>query len=200
MNKKALSILVMGSLLAALVALPAGEAAAKKKKKKPVVPACAAYVPGDQGAGQPIAVVTDAATEASPVVVEVEAAPGMGSDLGIGVYDERTSVFHNVQVDSALPTAGLWVRIEFTEYHDYDLSLLTPAGDTAASSGESQPVAGVGGGTAGGHEGGSNYEMVTGVNTPDCGGYTTEVISYLTTGGPVTISYWLGEGKVDPEA
>ena len=201
MNKKAFSILITGSLLAGLVALPVGDAVAKKKKKKPpVAPACAPYTPGEQGADQPIAVVTDAATEAAPVEVKLTAAPGMGSDLGIGVYDERTSVFHNVQVDSALPSVGLHVRIEFTEYHDYDLSLLRPDGATAASSGESQPVAGAGGGTEGGHEGGSDYEMVTGVNTPDCDGYTTEVISYLTTGGAVTLKYWLGEGNFDPEA
>ena len=200
MTKRTLAMLVTGSLLAGLIALPAAEAATKKKRK-PKPPSCATYVPGEAGTDQPLALVTDAATEEAPVVVELEAAPGFSRDpFGLGAWDETSSVYHNVQVDSAAPEAGLWVRIEFTEYHDYDLYLLRPDETTAASSGESQPVAGAGGGTDGGYEGGSNYEMVTGVRTPDCGGLTTQVLSYLTTGGPVTLSYWLGEIKVDPEA
>ncbi|HEX2056806.1 MAG TPA: hypothetical protein VHI71_00415 [Actinomycetota bacterium] len=202
---KTLSVLASAALIA--TSLLGGTADAKKKKKPktpPAPPACAAFVPGEAGAEAPTTVVTDAATAEAPVVVEFEADMGLGDDLGAPTpYDETTSVFNNVQVDSANPDAGLYVRIDFPDRHDFDLYLLNAAGETAANSGEFNvvPEAELGGGTPdGAWEAGTGYESVLGINTPDCGGYTVQTKSYLTPGGAVTLSMWLGDALAEPAA
>ncbi|HEX2196986.1 MAG TPA: hypothetical protein VHJ76_08690 [Actinomycetota bacterium] len=204
---KTLSVLASAALIA--TSLLGGTADAKKKKKKPKPPApaaCAAYAPGEAGTGAPTTVVTDAATAEAPIVVELATDMGLGDDLGLGVVDQTTSVYQNIQVDSNNPSAGLYVKIEFADRHDYDLYLLNAEGATAANSGVFNPIPegaeqGIGGGAPeGGWEAGSNYESVTGINTPDCGGYTAQIKSYLTPGGDVTMSIWLGEALVEPAA
>ena len=172
-----------------------------KKKPKPPAASCAPYAPGEDGAEAQTSVITEAATEEKPVVVEYEAEMGGPSSPLVDAFDFRSFLYHNVQVDSLSPDTGLYVKTEFTEYHDYDLALFHADGTEAASSGESQPVAGAGGGSPdGAWEGGSNYEMVTGIRTADCAGYTVRVAGYLTTGGPVTISMWIGPVVGDPAA
>ena len=162
---------------------------------------CPAFVPGEAGAEAETSVVTDAATEEAPVVVETQAEMGGPSSPFVDVFDLRSFVFQNIQVDSTNPDAGLYVKIEFTEFHDYDLGLFHSDGTEAASSGESQPEPGLGAGSPeGAWEGGSNYEFLKGIRTTDCAGYTARVAGYLTTGGPVTISMWLGDVVADPAA
>lgn len=204
---KTLTVLASAALIA--TSLLGGTADAKKKKKPkppPAPPACAPFAPGELGAEAPTTVVTDAATAEAPVVVELETDMGLADDLGLGEVDNTTSVYQNVQVDSANPSAGLYVKIEFADRHDYDLYLLNSEGATAANSGVFNPIpegasAGIGGGAPdGGWEAGSDFESVTGINTPDCGGYTAQIKSYLTPGGTVTMSIWLGEALVEPAA
>lgn len=202
---KTFSVLASAALV--ITSMLAGTADAKKKKPKtPPPPAsCAAYVPGEEGAEAKTTVVTDAATAEAPVIVELEAGMGLGNDLGLagGAYNETSSIYHNVQVDSANPNAGLYVKLQFAEYHDYDLYLNTAGGDNAATSGDANAAHGHGlgsGAPEGGWEAGSDYESVLGINTPDCGGYTARIVSYLTNGGTVTLSMWLGEVKVEPAA
>ncbi len=206
---KTLSVLASAAVIA--TSLLGGTADAKKKKKPktpPAPPACAPFTPGEAGAEAKTTVVTDAATAEAPVVVEFDTEMGLGDDLGLQQtsYDETSSVYQNIQVDSANPSAGLYVKIEFADRHDYDLYLLNAAGETAANSGVFNPVPeaaeeGIGGGSPeGGWEAGSDYESVIGINTADCAGYTAQIKSYLTTGGPVTMSTWLGEALVEPAA
>lgn len=208
MSSKTLrKLAALASATLVLGAFVAGPAEAKKKKPKPP-PApvgCAAFTPGEEGAEAKTSVVTDAATAEAPVVVELTAAAGMGNDLGLagGAYNETTSVYQNVQVDTANPSAGLYVRVDFSDHHDYDLYLNNAAGDTAATSGDFNvaPGEGLGSGSPeGAWEAGTSYESVLGINTPDCGGYTTRIVSFLTTGGNITVSYWLGEVIAEPEA
>jgi len=185
-----------------------GACPGKKKPKPPAAPSCPAYVPGEEGAEAETAIVTDAATEEAPVVIELTAPAGGGNDLGIpgiagqpSVYDETASLFHNIQVDTAAADVGLYVRYEFADHHDYDLYLNRPDGSTAANSGDFNvaPGEGLGGGSPdGGWEAGTNYEQVMGVRTADCGGYTARLVSYLTTGGATTLKIWLGDATVDP--
>lgn len=179
-----------------------------KKPKKPKAPqepaapaACPAFVPGEQGAEAETTVITDAATEEAPVTAEYTAEMGGPSSPLVAVFDFRSFLYHNIQVDSVNPDAGLYVKIEFTDGHDYDLGLFHPDGTEAASSGESQPEPGLGGGSPdGAWEGGSNYEFLKGIRTSDCAGYTARIAGYLTTGGPVTVSMWLGDVAGDPAA
>lgn len=171
-----------------------------KKPKKPPADVCPAYVPGEEGAEAETSVVTDAATAEAPLVVELTAGPGLTADIsGEGLYDETTSVYQNVQVDSAGTSAGLYVRVEFADRHDYDLYLNYPSGDRAAASGDFNTGYGTPVFTCGDNcEGGSNFEQVNGIITKDCAGYTARISSFLTTGGTVTLSLWLGDGTADP--
>ena len=207
---RTLSVVASAALILGAYVAPADAKKKKKPKPPPPPPPCAVYEPGEAGAEAPTTIVTDAATAEAPIVVELEADMGLADDLGLGEVDNTTSVFQNVQVDSANPNAGLYVKIEFTDRHDYDLYLLNAAGETAANSGVFNPVpegatlpppATLGSGSPeGGWAAGSGYESVTGINTPDCGGYTAQVKSYLTNGGAVTMSVWLGEVLAEPLA
>ena len=166
---------------------------------------CPAYTPGDEGKEAASTVVTDAATEDSPLVVELDAEAGLANDLGLagGAYDETTSVFQNVQVDSASASAGLYAKLSFSAFHDYDLYLNYADGSTAANSGDFNiaPGEGIGGGSPeGAWEAGNDYEQVNGIKTADCAGYTAKMVSYLTSGGTIELSLWLGEPVADPVA
>ncbi|MDQ4124364.1 MAG: hypothetical protein M3134_02025 [Actinomycetota bacterium] len=203
------SVLASAALILGAFVAPADAKKKKKPKTPPAPPACAPYTPGEVGAEAPKTVVTDAATAEAPVVVELEGGMGLGDDLGAPTdIDETSSVYQNIQVDSANPNAGLYVKIEFPDRHDFDLYLLNADGSTAANSGVFNPIPegahlpiAIGGGSPeGGWDGGSNYETVTGINTADCGGYTAQIKSYLTPGGAVTLSAWLGEALVEPGA
>jgi hypothetical protein len=166
-----------------------------RKKPKPPKPAkCAPYLPGEEGKDAPLTLVTPAHTEEAPVQVEVETSGGL-PEVAV------SEVFQNLQVDSTTSDAGLWVKVEFADFRDYDLYLNHPDGSRAAFSGQAQvaPTGGLGSGSEGGHEAGTNYEMVTGVKTADCAGYTARIAGYMTEGGTVTLSAWLGEAKFDPE-
>lgn len=176
------------------------------KPTPPVVPSCPAYVPGDEGKEAATTVVTDAATAEKPVEVDLTAGAGGGA-MPIGgtpvPYDETSSVYQNIQVDAADPSAGLYVRFEFPDRHDYDLYLNYPDGSTAANSGDANaaPGEGLGGGSPdGGWEAGSNYEQVMGIATADCAGYTARMVSFLTTGGAVKLKVWLGDVVAEPVA
>ena len=173
-----------------------------KKPKKTTPPAeaeaCPAYVPGEEGAEAETTVVTDEATEEKPVVIELDAGPGLGS---LGPYNETTSVYQNVQVDTSGADTGLYAKLEFQNFHDYDLYLNYADGSTAANSGDFNVAPGhdLGSGSPdGGWEAGTDYEMVMGIRTADCAGYTARMVSWLTNGGAMTLSLWLGDVVADP--
>jgi hypothetical protein len=193
---------VIGASALVLGAFVAGPAEAKKKKKKKPVPACAAYTPYEPAAAAPISVVTDAATKDAPVTVTVETAEGLGtstyetSDGDTGAL--VTHAWHNVQVDSAAASAYLYVRLEFAGHQDYDLYLRNPDGTSDIYSAGGPPYHEFfGSGTGnGGHAEGSPTaaaENVDGVAVSDCQGFSVDIVSATTAGGPVTLKYWLGE-------
>jgi hypothetical protein len=202
MNKKVFSVLVTGALLAMVVALPAGDALAKKKKKKPA--ACAAYQPGEQGAGQPTVVVTDAHTAEAPLAHPIT----LGPDFDEGIVGDAPNAIVNVQVDSDTPTAGLYVTWEFQTHRDYDLWAYFPDGGGAASAHGFQPLMETKGlpaqadqsNTASNHGGESTAtsENLVGIITPDCSGYTLEGSTYFGEGGDFELMIWLGEGTTEP--
>jgi hypothetical protein len=194
---------VVGASALILGAFVAGPAQAKKKKpKKPAV--CAPYVPGELGTGQPISVVTDAATADKPVEATVATEPGLGftsPDGASGDEGRPSHVFYNVQVDSAAPGAYLYVREEFQEGTEYDLFLRDATGAALAyAAGANQtPTAvpdpiglGLDGTGNGGH---SEFaaEQIDGYSATDCAGYTVDVGSAITPGGDVTLKFWLGD-------
>lgn len=192
---------VVGAALVfgAFVAAPA-EAKKKKKHKKPA--ACAPYVPGEAGADQPITVVTDAATADAPVEVKLSTDPGLGFSSSDGPSGDEGATSHaytNVQIDSAAASRGLYVRVEFAPTWDYDLFLRSSDGTAIAYAAGynvapvSDPL-GVGlDGTGHGGHSEQGAEVLDGVDSPDCTGYTIDVSSASTPGGDVTVKYWLGD-------
>lgn len=207
MTKRTLSVLLTGSMLAVMIALPAADAGAKKRKKKPKPPACAAYVPGELGTGKPSVTVTDAHTAEAPLEQKVTLAASTADIDQTLVSDAGIDVF-NLQVDSAA-TSGLYATIEFPERNDIDLYLRWPDGSEAASShgfntlaeaSAPEPVPFDPSNTRSNHAGETtpSSESLIGVITPDCGGYTMEVQNWLGDGGELTVKLWLGEGTTEP--
>lgn len=189
--KKSLAVAVTAALaLSVFAALPAD---AKKKKKKPKP--CATFVPGELGADAGDAVVvTDAATEEAPVVVEAEAAPGLilipdsPADLGASSY-------YNIQVDSKAKSENLYVRLEWSGAPwDYDLYVRNPDGTELANAHGFNPApdSDFSPESDGGHTE-TNAEQVDGASVTDCQGFTVDVSSAGAPGGAVTLKYWLGD-------
>lgn len=175
------------------------------KPKPPAVPACPAYVPGEQGAEAETTIVTDAATEEKPVELEFDAGRGLGGPLigGVPVPPDQTKHnYHNVQIDSQAAEVGLYLRLEFPDRRDYDLYLLYPDGSEASHSGDFNPVheALSCGAATTQCQSGSNFESINGIKTSDCQGWTVDSVAYLTEGGKVKLKMWLGEIKGDPAA
>ena len=109
MNKKIFSVLVTGSLLATLIAFPAGDAAAKKKKKKPKPVVCAPYAPGDLGAEAETVVVTDADTAEAPLAHPISLDPDFDEGL-VGDAPTRSSTYrwmaqHPLPVSTSLSSS-----------------------------------------------------------------------------------------------
>lgn len=217
MNKRIISVVLAGGLVASAVI--AGPATAAKKKKKPRTPkpaVCQPYTPGEAGAEAPTIVVTDAHTAEAPLTHAfsldanvdegmrglIQEFTGRGHELGAAPHE-----YVNVQVDSAAASAGLYVTWEFETHRDYDLWAWFADGTEAASSHGFQPLLATQGqpgnadqsNTAANHAGDSKEtsENLVGVITPDCGGYTLDMATYLGEGGDFELKIWLGEGKTE---
>jgi hypothetical protein len=182
---RVLTLLATASLIVGVFAAVPAEA--KKKKKK----GCATYMPGANGEGQPITLVTDAATAEKPATLDVEVGPGLGAGRdpeGEGQFVSHA--FANLQVDSAASSADLFVQIVFTPAFDYDLYLDTSDGTNLASSAGFGPV---GLGSSDYEQTALGSETVAAYPANDCDGFTIDVVGATTPGETVTINYWLGE-------
>ena len=182
---RSLALLAMTSLVVGIfVAAPAE---AKKKKK-----GCATYAPGENGAGQEVTLVTDAATEDKPAEVELQTPPGLGAGRDTSGPEGMNvgQTYTNLQVDSAAKTGNLYVQIAWdVPVFDYDVYLDTSDGTELANSAGFGPV------TSGSDYAASGVgtETITAFPVNDCDGFTADVVSATTPGGAVTIRYWLGE-------
>ena len=203
MNKRMIAVLLAGGLVAS--GMLAGPASAAKKKKKPAV--CKPVAPAEVGVDKPTIVVTDAATAEAPLVQAVSLAESVGDAR---LVDEIPAAgplasshdYFNVQVDTANPSAGLYVTFEFEMRRDYDLWAYFTDGTVAASSHGFQPLLDTAGTNADlsntstnhGGESTATSENLVGIITPDCGGYTIETANWLGEGGDFEVKLWLGEG------
>jgi hypothetical protein len=188
-------IAVMASLALVMGAFVAGpaEAAKKKKKKKPA--ACAAYQPGELGAGQPVKTITDAATKDKPVEIKLTTGPGLGFSSPEGPSGDDGHVEHvytNVQVDSKAPATAINARLEFNRAFEYDLFLRDAAGTALAYAAGYNPAPGTPlDGAEGGHSE-AGAEVIDPFATNDCTGFTLDSASAITPGGEVVLKVWLG--------
>lgn len=162
------------------------------KPKPPAAPSCPPYVPGEQGAEAATSIVTAAATEEKPLEVTITAPPGV-PEVSLG------KVFQNIQVDTAGAEAGLYVRYEFPVFEDHDLYLNYADGSEAARAAgfNPTPVAVFDGTGDGGHSE-QGAEMLDGIRSADCAGYTLDMSSFASEGGEMTLLLWLGEPQNDP--
>jgi hypothetical protein len=203
--KKTLHALLIVCLIAGLLAGAALDAGAKKKKKKkkkkPKVKVCAPYAMPEHAAEGEVVKVTDAATEQAPIEITAATEPGLGMGRGDGGPGAAVSHFYqNIQVDSKAKKTGLYMRVEFADYQDYDLYLDRADGTTAAQAagfGDAEQLQD--GNTDDGHTE-LGAEQVTGIETADCGGYTADIVGATTHGTDITIKLWLGDVKYVPEA
>lgn len=191
------AIAVIGAASLLVGALAAGPADAKKKKKKKKPPVCATYVPGDLGAEAETSVVTNEHTEEAPLEVTLSTGPGLGftsTDPG-GDTGETSHVYQNIQVDSSSPTAGLFVRVDYTPSWDYDIFLRSSDGASLAWEADFNPAT-AGGPTDLGSSEGAHPEpgagQVDGFPASDCDGFTFDVASAITPGEDVVLTMWLG--------
>lgn len=179
----------------------------KSGKPKKSAESCPPYEPGENGAEAETVTVTDAATEEKPVEIKFDAGRGLAGPLITGVPvppDQRTHNYHNLVVDSDSAETGLYVRLQFKDRRDYDLYLEYPSGQEATHSGDFNTGFGTPLFTCGkettGCSSGSDFEQLNGIRTKDCQGWTTDSVAYLTEGGEVTLTAWLGDINVDPAA
>jgi hypothetical protein len=163
----------------------------KKAQKKTCE--CPAFVPAEVGADAELTKITEKATAKRPAVVTVEADAG----AGVGGTPLEAGIAHaleNLQVDlKKKKTTGLYVRLQFPDQADYDLTLFNPDGTVAAQSAGFNPAPGhVDPEPLGGHtEVGA--EQIDGIKTKECGGYTADIGTATGIGGDLTMLVWLGK-------
>jgi len=173
-----------------------------KKPKPPKAPAadqCEPYVPGELGKDAALTVVTSEATEEKPIEVEL--------DFGLGIPENpnQEHVYHNVQVAPEAAESGLYVRFEFATYEDMDLYLYNSAGEESAHAAGYNPAPvpvalGCCDGTGSGGHSEQGAEVLDGIRTPRCGGYTVDMRTFQNNSGSKTLKLWLGEPQNDPAA
>ena len=195
MTKRALSVLMVVALMGGLVATSSIDASAAKRKKK-----CKAYKPGELGAEAETIKINDKATAEAPVEVTLSLDPGAGQATGVGQIDAvstaaQSHAYYNVQVDPKAKTTGLYVSLASPMPDDNDLYLLHATGTEAAHAagfhgGGPQPV--FNSNQNGGHTEAA-AEVLDGILTKDCGGYTVHAIGANSRGGDVALNLWLGE-------
>ncbi len=163
---------------------------------------CPKYKPGGNGIGKPIKVITDARKATAPLVFTLPTQPGAGlsSDVeGNEILPETVPhSYINVQVNTVRASAKLFVRVEFPVAFDYDLFLRDSsraakayaAGFNQAPLRVENPIIVLDGTGNGGHSE-MGAEQIDGLVTADCAGYTVDIASASTTGGPVTVKVWL---------
>ncbi len=184
---RTISVLSAAALIGA--GLLAGTADAKKKPKAP--PPCPAYQPGEEGAEAETSVVTPAASSETPVEVTLSTDPGVGVGTGVPATEAAVShVYQNVQVDST-GDALLFIRLEMGSTQDYDLFVNTPEGETVAQAAGFNPEPTIYNDNEHGGHTEKGAEMIDGLATPDCTGYTIDVGAYTSQGGDVTLKFWL---------
>lgn len=183
-------------LVGAFVVAPAE--AKKRKKKPPSCPAATFAEPASPSTSRPeagakVIKVTDKATEEAPVVIEYEHAVALWETASQTPVQEDTLWFP-VQIDSASPTKGLFVRLDWAipSVSDMDLYLWDGmTGEQAAVSGATNAVPINAPFVA--ETGAMGYESISGFAVADCSNYLVESRAFMTAGEAMTLTLWLGD-------
>lgn len=197
-SRTAKSLSVLASAALVLTGMLAGTADAKKKKPKPPPPppVCATFTPGELGTGADTKIVTEAATAEAPVEVKLATDPGAGTGgTGNATADgvlgaEISHAIQNVQVDTPA-AATLFVRLEMPGHTDYDLFVYNAAGEAVAQAAGFNPEPAIYNDDAHGGHTEKGAEVIDGLATADCDGYTLDIAGATTPGGEVTLKLWV---------
>ena len=191
------------TIVAALVAvalLPGGISAATANRNVDRQP-CPTY-PSPRWAGKAkTTLVTDRATAKRPIEVTLATGPGAGTtDAGSPKEDvgEISHVFHNVIVAPDKGPAMLFARAEYLPAFDYDLFLRAPGGSSVAFEWDLNPAAVDGPSPVDSSFKGHaepGVSQIDGYGAPRCVGYTIDLASGLTPGGPVLLKLWIAKRK-----
>ncbi|HVF53442.1 MAG TPA: hypothetical protein VNC78_07500 [Actinomycetota bacterium] len=183
--RKAWWVAIAATALLLVSAIAAPPSIAQRKGPPP----CQLFEPGvDAAAGAPIAQLNDAATVSSPLIIEFEHGPGLPA-----VAEEK--LYFNVQLYSAKAHPGIYIRLEFDNQSDVNLTLYDNAGKEVTAS-RALNYAPIGVGPVDGTDGDSGsfgYESITGFRAGRCDQYTLESSAFLTMGTPATLKMWLGK-------
>lgn len=188
---RTLAVLASVGLLVGAFAGGPAEAAKKKKKKKPA--SCAPATATGDAAEAEFVRLTQKATADAPVEIELDTAEGLGfsSSSPGGGTGHVSHAYQNLQVISKKPSATLFVAAEFAAYQDYDLYLRDAASqETLAYAAGFNQMPGYLDGGEGGHSD-VGLEQIDAFAHMPCTGYTVDVVSAITEGGPVTLKLWL---------
>jgi hypothetical protein len=184
---RSLAVVAMAAL--ALGAFSAAPASAKKK--------CGKFTAPDWAGDAETTVVTDKATADAPITIDLSTGPGAGftsTDYPADETGSITHVFQNVIVDTNAKSANLFARIDYIPAFDYDLFLRFPAGPALAYEADFNPATAAGPSGVGATESAHaepGVSQIDGYPMADCTGYTVDVASSITPGGPVTLTIWL---------
>jgi hypothetical protein len=198
-SKLVRSMAVAASAAIVLSAFVAAPAEARKKKPKPPSCPAATYVePATDSTSRPtpedtVITVTDAATAEAPIVVEYEHGAALWSTEPQQPIQEDTKWFP-IQVDSASPTKGLFVRLDWAvpSVSDIDLYVWDGAsGEENSHSGATNAVPVNAPFVA--ETGAMGYESISGSPVGECMNYLIESRAFMTAGESMTLTIWLGD-------
>ena len=189
---RALAVVASAALI--LGAFVAGPADAKKKKcpkvtfVEPASPSASrTEVPGGK-----VVTITDKATAEAPVVIEYDHGPALWNVASQEPIVEDTKWF-NIQVDSAAPAAGLYLRQEWPIPSVSDMDLYLWDGSSGAQVDVSGafnavpvPIPGTFNET-----GAMGFESISGLVVGDCAGLAVESRAFWSAGEAMTLKVWL---------
>lgn len=194
-NIRSASVLASAALILGAFVAPADAKKKKKPKTPPPPPVCAAFTPAEIGADAPVTIVTEAATAEAPVEVTLATEAGAGTATGEPNADavltsQISHVVQNVQVDTPA-SSTLFIRLEMPSETDYDLFVYDAAGESVAQAAGFNPAPAVyNDNTHGGHTE-EGAEVIDGLASADCDGYTLDIAGATTPGGDVTLKLWV---------
>lgn len=198
MSKTIRTFAVVASAALLVGAFVVAPAEAAKKKKKPSCPTATYAEPASPSASRPeagaeVIKVTDKATAEAPIVVEYEHGAALWETATQAPIQEDTLWFP-IQVDSASPTKGLFVRLDWgvPSVSDIDLYLWDGiSGEQAEVSGATNAVPVNAPFVA--ETGAMGYESISGFAVADCSNYLVESRAFMTAGEAMTLTLWLGD-------
>lgn len=135
-------------------------------------------------------VITDAARERHPLVIEYTHGPGKVFPAHQGDPLINEARYFNFQVDTKSRRSSVFVRASWPTPSVSDIDLYLYAGDGTMIAGSESSNTHIE--EASGSSGGPGFESVSGIAWADCRGFTLESQGSMTLGEQMTLTIWVG--------